>query len=148
MSSYDCQKGPAWKNIATRASGGNRFRALWRHSDGAKIRSISISSKYFGTFFIFSPLFRLEFQKLFVLLQSSTGWSSWHDAATADWFEPKRGCRYDFSGKFKSIRYYFALSQEPRKLIIGIITSTIIICEGVFVIRIPQYSPIMRCSRQ
>ena len=31
----------------------------------------------------------------------------------------------------KSIRYYFALSQEPRKLIIGIITSTIIICEGV-----------------
>lgn len=25
---------------------------------GAKIRSISISSKYFGTFFIFSPLFR------------------------------------------------------------------------------------------
>ena len=48
------------------------------YSDAAKIRSISISSKYFGTFFIFSPLFRLEIQKLFVLLHMHCGLGCLH----------------------------------------------------------------------
>ena len=33
---------------------------------GAKLRSISISSKYFGTFFIFSLLFRLQIKKQYI----------------------------------------------------------------------------------
>jgi len=43
------------------------------YSDGAKIRSFSITSKFFCNYFMFSPLFCLLIQKLFVLLQSSTG---------------------------------------------------------------------------
>ena len=43
------------------------------HSDGAKIRSFSITSKFFCNYFMFSSLFCFEIQKLFVFLQSSTG---------------------------------------------------------------------------
>lgn len=39
------------------------------HSDGAKIRCFSITSKFFAIILCFRPLFCLEIQKLFVPLQ-------------------------------------------------------------------------------
>ena len=46
------------------------------HSDGAKIRCFSITSKFFAIILCFRPLFCLEIQKLFVLLHYSKNFVS------------------------------------------------------------------------
>ena len=76
-----------------------------------------LSSKYFCLFSAFSVFSAWKSKKFLYFCNQVLAnrrdttllWQIFH--------EPRSGRWYDFNGKFKSIRYYFAFSQKPRKLL-------------------------------